>query len=73
MKHKLTEQELDAVLREALFTDEEPGEALNQKILNRAKETVSMNKRIRKTATAAAAGLLLFAGVRVQYTRESNS
>lgn len=63
MKHKLTEQELDAVLREALFTDEEPGEALNQKILNRAKETVSMNKRIRKTATAAAAGLLLFAGV----------
>lgn len=63
MKHKLTEQELEAVLREAIFTDEEPREALNQKILNRAKETVSMSKRIRKTATAAAAGLLLFAGI----------
>ncbi len=65
MKHRLTEQELDAVLREALFIEEEPGEALNRKILKRAKETAGMNKKMRKMATAAAAGLLLFTGVSV--------
>lgn len=65
MKHRLTEQELDAVLREALFTEEEPGEALNRKLLKRAKETAGMNKRMRKMVTAAAAGLLLFTGVSV--------
>lgn len=65
MKHKLTEQELDAVLREALFVEEEPGDVLNQKILRRAKETTGMNKKIRKMATAVAAGMLLFTGVSV--------
>lgn len=65
MNRKLTEQELDTVLREALCVKEEPGEVLNRKILNRAKETMSMNKRMKKMATAAAAGLLLFAGVSV--------
>lgn len=65
MKHRLTEQELDAVLREALFIEEEPGEALNRKLFKRAKETAGMNKKMRKMATAAAAGLLLFTGVSV--------
>lgn len=65
MKRKLTERELDTVLREALFIEEEPGEVLNQKILRRAKETTGMNKKMRKMAAAAAAGLLLFTGVSV--------
>ncbi len=65
MKHKLTERELDTVLREALFMEEEPGEALNQKILTRAKETTGMNRKMRRMTTAAAAGLLLFTGVSV--------
>lgn len=65
MKHKLTEQELDTVLREALFMEEEPGEALNQKLFRRAKETEGMNKKMRKMASAVAAGLLLFTGVSV--------
>ncbi|MCM1466606.1 MAG: hypothetical protein NC086_00550 [Alistipes sp.] len=65
MSRKLTEQELDTVLREALCVKEEPGEALNRKILNGAKETMSMNKKARKMAAAVAAGLLLFTGVSV--------
>lgn len=65
MKHKLTEQELDTALRKALLTAEEPGDVLNQKILRRAKEATGMNKKMRKLATAVAAGVLLFTGVSV--------
>lgn len=61
MKH---ETDMDQLLRQALSPYEEPDDRLNQKILNRAKETEDMSRRYHKRipAVAMAAAAVLFVG-----------